>query len=330
MLGLGEDRCLAVDPGPRVDQVDGVELVAAVVALVAARPVVAADRAGSLDVPIGQGASGRRRDGRHRGLRHQVAVAVHGAEQLLHHGVVVAGGGPGEQVVGQPEALQVLHDHPVVPVGELARGDPLGVGLHQDRRAVLVRPRDHQHVVARHPLVAGEDVGGDAESGHVADVAGAVGVGPGHRGEDGGAHSDQVSARPRGASPEWARPPAPPQRPPPACLGADQHRGRASRRLWDGVAGVAHFIRATCGWAPAVAPAVRRAPAFDVRRLTVGGRAPSGRRSGVSPSTRRPDPARKLDSSPGLVPTLRAVHISATAGGRHPGPPRGSRHADVG
>ena len=150
---------------------------------------------------IGQGASGRRRDGRHRRLGHQVAVAVHGAEQLLHHGVVIPGGRPREQVVGQPEALQVLHDHPVVPVGELARGDPLGVGLHQDRRAVLVRPRDHQNVVPRHPLVAGEDVGGYAESGHVADVAGAVGIGPCHRGEDGGAHSDQGSAQPVGAEP---------------------------------------------------------------------------------------------------------------------------------
>jgi hypothetical protein len=38
------------------DQVGRVELVAAVVALVAARAVVAADRAGALDVAVGQGA----------------------------------------------------------------------------------------------------------------------------------------------------------------------------------------------------------------------------------------------------------------------------------
>ena len=57
VLGLDELRRLAVDPAARVDQVDGVELVAAVVALVAAGAVVAADRAGALDVAVGQGAA---------------------------------------------------------------------------------------------------------------------------------------------------------------------------------------------------------------------------------------------------------------------------------
>src|SRR6478752_5424720 len=40
LLGLPEDRGLAVDLGLRVDQVDRIELVAAVVALVAARTVI--------------------------------------------------------------------------------------------------------------------------------------------------------------------------------------------------------------------------------------------------------------------------------------------------
>ena len=57
MLGLDELRRLAVDPAARVDQVGGVELVAAVVALVAAGAVVPADRAGALDVAVGQGAA---------------------------------------------------------------------------------------------------------------------------------------------------------------------------------------------------------------------------------------------------------------------------------
>ena len=60
VLGLDEHRCLAVDPAARVDEVGGVELVAAVVALVAAGLAVAADRAGALDVAVGQGAPGRR------------------------------------------------------------------------------------------------------------------------------------------------------------------------------------------------------------------------------------------------------------------------------
>src|SRR5699024_12621213 len=49
--------------------------------------------------------------------------------------------------------------------------------------AVLVRAGDHQHVVADHSLITGKNVGRDAEAGDVADVAGAVGIGPGNRGE---------------------------------------------------------------------------------------------------------------------------------------------------
>ena len=75
VLGLDELRCLAVDPAARVDQVGRVELVAAVVALVAAGLAVAADRAGALDVAVGQGAPGRRRDRALGGLLDHVAVA---------------------------------------------------------------------------------------------------------------------------------------------------------------------------------------------------------------------------------------------------------------
>ena len=175
-----------------------VELVAAVVALVAARAVVPADRAGALDVAVGQRPPGGRGDGAERGLREDVAVVVQAGEHLLRHRVVVAGRGPGEQVVGHVQAEQVLGDHPVVAVGQLARRDALLVGLHLDRRAVLVGPADHQHLVARHPLVPGEHVARQAEAGDVADVAGAVGVGPGRRGKDVTAVADMAPAYRRG------------------------------------------------------------------------------------------------------------------------------------
>ena len=54
VLGLDELRGLPVDLRARVLEVVRVQLVAAVVALVAARAVVPADRAGALDVAVGQ------------------------------------------------------------------------------------------------------------------------------------------------------------------------------------------------------------------------------------------------------------------------------------
>ena len=122
LLALDELRRLAVDPAARLDEVDGVELVAAVVALVAAGRAVPADRAGALDVAVGQRAAGGRADGAELRLREDVAVGEQPPEQLLHDGVVVLRGGAGEQVVGQPELLQVARDDPAVLVGEGSRG----------------------------------------------------------------------------------------------------------------------------------------------------------------------------------------------------------------
>src|SRR3546814_17239903 len=84
--------------------------------------------------------------------------------------MVVARGGAGVEVIGDAEGREVLRDHPVVLVGELLRGQAGLVGCYQDRRAVLVRPGDHEHVVSGHPHVSAEDVGGHAETGNVADV----------------------------------------------------------------------------------------------------------------------------------------------------------------
>ena len=104
-------------------------------------------------------------------------------EEVLHHLVVVAGHRSGEQVVGEAEALQILDDHPVVLVGGLAGGQSLALGLHQDRRAVLVGAGDHQHVIPAHPHEPGEDVGRDPETGDMTDVPRTVGVRPGDCGQ---------------------------------------------------------------------------------------------------------------------------------------------------
>src|SRR5699024_11601096 len=53
--GLDELRGLAVHAGDGIDQVRGVQLVAAGVGLITARAGRAADRAGPLDVAVGQG-----------------------------------------------------------------------------------------------------------------------------------------------------------------------------------------------------------------------------------------------------------------------------------
>src|SRR6202521_3052380 len=94
----------------RLDQVDRIELVAAVVALVAARFAVTADWARALDVAIGQGTAGGRIESSHLLLFDQVALLIKGQEQLLRGAVVIRGRGSREHVVGHAETAKVLDD----------------------------------------------------------------------------------------------------------------------------------------------------------------------------------------------------------------------------
>ena len=110
-------RRLAVDPGARVDQLLGVELAAAAVALVAAGRLEAAVRAGPLDVAIGQRVAGRRRERALLLLLEDVPALVERPEQVADDTVVVLRRRSREDVVGDPEVAQVLADKAVVAVG---------------------------------------------------------------------------------------------------------------------------------------------------------------------------------------------------------------------
>ena len=76
VLGFAELRNLAVDLGSRVDEIDGVELVAAVVALVSPGVFEATDGACAFEVPVGERASGARRERAELLALHQVALVV--------------------------------------------------------------------------------------------------------------------------------------------------------------------------------------------------------------------------------------------------------------
>src|SRR6202012_5190062 len=107
LLGLDQLRRLSVDLAHGVDEVDRVELVAAVVALVAARARVPADGARTFYIAIGQRPSGGRADRAELDFRKDVPVLEQAEEQLLRRRVMVLGRGAGEQVVAQAQLLQV-------------------------------------------------------------------------------------------------------------------------------------------------------------------------------------------------------------------------------
>ena len=102
VLRLAELRHRPVDPRARIDQVGRVELVAAVVALVAARLGKAADRAGALDVAVRERVPGRRRERDEHLPLDDRAVLVQRPEQILGDPLVVERRRAREQVVGEP------------------------------------------------------------------------------------------------------------------------------------------------------------------------------------------------------------------------------------
>jgi len=110
MLRLAELGRRPVDPRARVDQVDGVELATAVVALVAARAVVAAMRACPLDVAVGERVAGGGRERAEGGLLDDEAFLVQGSEHVLNDAVVILRRRAREKVVREPKIPQVVPD----------------------------------------------------------------------------------------------------------------------------------------------------------------------------------------------------------------------------
>ncbi len=178
MFGLLKARGFAVDLGNRVDELVRVELVAAGVALVAARAFGMADRALALDVAVGQGTAGGGADGHLLGALVDVAVLQALLEHLLHHVLVIAGGGAGEQVVAQAEVAQVLGDHTIVAVGQLLGRETFLLRLNENRSTVLIGAGDHEHIIAFHALVTRVNVGGHTKSCDMTNMTGAVSIRP--------------------------------------------------------------------------------------------------------------------------------------------------------
>src|ERR671922_2964713 len=110
MRGFSELGRRAVDDRMRLDQVGRIELVPAVVALVAARLGIAADRTRSLDVPVRQRVAGRGGERAERRLLDEAAVLVERPEDVARDACMIVRRRAREAVVADAEVAQVLAD----------------------------------------------------------------------------------------------------------------------------------------------------------------------------------------------------------------------------
>ncbi len=85
--------------------------------------------------------------------------------------------GAGVDVERHAEFLKrILYDF-VVAVDDILGGHPFGLGLYGDGHTMLVAAPYHNHILAAQAQETGVDVGGNVNSGKVADMYRAVGIG---------------------------------------------------------------------------------------------------------------------------------------------------------
>ena len=94
-----------------------------------------------------------------------VAVVVDALDDLLDPLHVALVRGPDEEVVGGVDLGRHLLEAWREAVAELARRDPLGLGLLRHRLTVLVGAGQEEDVLPALAMVPGEDVGGDRRVG---------------------------------------------------------------------------------------------------------------------------------------------------------------------
>ena len=184
MLGLFKDRHRAIHLRARVNQINRIELVTAGIALVATGILGATDWARPLNIAVGQSAARGRRKRPEGFLAQNIPLVVERLKEILGDTVVILGRRAREGIVAQAQIVQVVTNHLVVAVGDVAGGDALFIGSEGNRRTVFIRAADHQHVVATQTMEAGKNIGWHTEPGHMADMTRAVSVGPRHSHED--------------------------------------------------------------------------------------------------------------------------------------------------
>ena len=160
------------------DQFLRVQRAATVVALVAARAVIGAVGACAFDVSVRQESLVVRAEGLTHRVCVKIALVQEAQEHILGDFSVVLGVCRSKQVEADSEAFPRVQELRLEFGVNVLRGDALLVGGDGDRGAMSVAAGYHRHLIAYHPVIAREYIGGQICARSVAKVDGAVGVWP--------------------------------------------------------------------------------------------------------------------------------------------------------
>ena len=180
----------------RVDKVGRIQLLGAVVALVAARRFKPAVRAGAFDIAVGQEAAVVDRIDHLFGDFADQSVLSQLARKMLGQLVIALRGGSAEMVEGQAEALGNLGLN-AVHFGAVFGHRLARLGRRQfGRGAVLIGRTDEHHLIADGPVEPREQVGRQLAAHKVAQMLDAVDI-RNSRGDKNPCHGALLSCRAR-------------------------------------------------------------------------------------------------------------------------------------
>ena len=179
VLGFAQYGLGSRDGAAGIDEFGGRKVLTAALALVAVGIGIAAVGAFAHDVAVSE-----------EGLRlfvvvllvgflQKLAFVVEFAEEIGGHLAVGVAGGAGIDVEGDAEAFKTVFDELVVAVHHFLNTATFLAGTNGYGHTVLVRTADEEDIAVAEAEIAGIDVGGDVDTGEVADVHTAVGIGQG-------------------------------------------------------------------------------------------------------------------------------------------------------
>ena len=165
----------------RIDQLNSVHQIAAVIALIAAGAVVTADIASAFHIAIGQEALFAFAVQQGLPLSVQIAAFQQRCENILRYLVMVFGVGVSKEIVADADFPLGFQEAFMIMLKDLQRRRAALVRFHSNGRAMAVGSADHQHVIAPQAMKTGEDISRQIGASQMPDMQIAIGVGPGNR-----------------------------------------------------------------------------------------------------------------------------------------------------
>ena len=177
MACLFQNGDIACDGAFGIDEIRGVERCAACLALVAVGAGIMTVGALARDIAVGKKLAGFGVIELHRCLLDKLALVMQTGKEFRGRAVVDVGRRPRIYIERYAQLLERVLDYLVIAVDDILGSDTLGTRFYRDRHTVLVAAAYEGDFASVETEIAGIYIGGDIDTGEMADMDRSVGIG---------------------------------------------------------------------------------------------------------------------------------------------------------